>query len=52
MRFTWDESKRQRTLQRRGLDFAQVAQVFAGPTFPLKVIVKIMANNAGLPWAC
>lgn len=33
MRFTWDESKRQRTLQRRGLDFAQVAQVFAGPTF-------------------
>jgi uncharacterized protein len=33
MHFTWDERKRQRTLQQRGLDFAQAAQVFAGPTF-------------------
>lgn len=33
MRFTWHESKRQLTLQRRGLDFAQAEQVFVGPTF-------------------
>jgi uncharacterized protein len=33
MRFTWHESKRQVTLQRRGLDFAQAEQVFVGPTF-------------------
>ncbi|MCL4863138.1 MAG: BrnT family toxin [Caldilineaceae bacterium] len=33
MRFTWHELKRQATLQRRGLDFAEVEQVFAGPTF-------------------
>ena len=33
MRFTWHEPKRQVTLQRRGLDFAEAEQVFAGPTF-------------------
>jgi uncharacterized protein len=33
MRFTWHESKRQNTLAKRGLDFADVALVFAGPTF-------------------
>ncbi len=33
MRFTWHESKRQVTLQRRGLDFAQAEQVFVGPAF-------------------
>ena len=33
MHFTWNESKRQVTLQRRGLDFAQAEQVFVGPTF-------------------
>jgi uncharacterized protein len=33
MRFTWHEPKRQGTLQRRGLDFADAALVFAGPTF-------------------
>jgi uncharacterized DUF497 family protein len=33
MRFTWHELKRQAILQRRGLDFAKVEQVFAGPTF-------------------
>ena len=33
MHFTWHESKRQVTLQRRGLDFAQAEQVFVGPTF-------------------
>jgi len=33
MRFTWFEPKRLATLQRRGLDFADAEQVFAGPTF-------------------
>ena len=33
MRFTWFETKRLATLQRRGLDFADAEQVFAGPTF-------------------
>ena len=33
MRFTWHELKRQVTLRRHGLDFAQAEQVFAGPTF-------------------
>lgn len=30
MELTWDEGKRQRTLQVRGLDFADAAEVFAG----------------------
>jgi uncharacterized DUF497 family protein len=33
MRFTWDEAKRARNLKDHGLDFADVAQVFQGPTF-------------------
>jgi len=33
MRFTWHEAKRQATLDRRGLDFADAESVFAGPTF-------------------
>lgn len=33
MRFTWHEPKRQMTLEKRGLDFADTEQVFAGPTF-------------------
>lgn len=33
MRFTWHETKRLITLQRRGLDFADAELVFAGPTF-------------------
>ena len=33
MHFTWHEPKRQATLKRRALDFAQAEQVFAGPTF-------------------
>jgi len=32
MRFTWHERKREITRQRRGLDFADAEQVFAGPT--------------------
>ena len=31
--FTWHEPKRQATLERRGLDFADVDLVFTGPTF-------------------
>jgi hypothetical protein len=33
MRFSWHEPKRQATLHKRGLDFAQAEQVFRGPTF-------------------
>jgi uncharacterized protein len=33
MRFSWHEPKRQTTLTNRGLDFAQAAEIFAGPTF-------------------
>ena len=33
MQLTWHEPKRQTTLARRGLDFADAALVFAGPTF-------------------
>lgn len=33
MHFTWHESKRRLTVQRRGLDFASAQQVFAGPTY-------------------
>jgi uncharacterized DUF497 family protein len=29
--FTWDETKRQANLNKHGLDFADVEQVFAGP---------------------
>lgn len=32
MRFTWHEPKRQNTLRRRGLDFADSSHIFAGPT--------------------
>jgi uncharacterized DUF497 family protein len=31
MRFTWDETKRQANLSKRGLDFADAEKVFAGP---------------------
>ena len=33
MRFTWYEPKRETTLTRRGLDFADAELVFAGPIF-------------------
>lgn len=33
MRFSWHEPKRQTTLKKRGLDFAQAEQVFMGPIF-------------------
>ena len=33
MRFSWHEPKRQATRNRRGLDFADAEQVFAGSTF-------------------
>ena len=32
MRFTWHEPKRQATRNKRGLDFTDADQVFAGPT--------------------
>jgi len=33
MRYTWDEPKRQKNLNKRGLDFAEAEKVFRGPTF-------------------
>lgn len=33
MRFTWHEVKRQSTLEKRGLDFADAELVFDGPLF-------------------
>ncbi|HVA14037.1 MAG TPA: BrnT family toxin [Stellaceae bacterium] len=32
MAITWDETKRRRTIEDRGLDFADAAKVFAGRT--------------------
>lgn len=32
MRFTWHEPKRQLTVQKRGLDFAEAERLFDGPT--------------------
>jgi uncharacterized DUF497 family protein len=32
MSFGWNEAKREKTLQERGLDFARAAEVFAGRT--------------------
>lgn len=32
MKLIWDEAKRQATLRERGIDFADAAIVFAGPT--------------------
>lgn len=45
MRFTWDESKRQTALQRRGLDFADAELVFAGPTFTFEDDRETTTNN-------
>ncbi|MCX7048813.1 MAG: BrnT family toxin [Candidatus Sumerlaeota bacterium] len=36
MRFTWDQRKRQKTLMKRGLDFAHAQQIFDGPTFTVE----------------
>ena len=33
MKLSWDEAKRQLTLLHRGIDFANAAEVFAGPTY-------------------
>ncbi|MBM3602103.1 MAG: BrnT family toxin [Alphaproteobacteria bacterium] len=33
MKLTWDEAKRRQTLAERGLDFADVASLFAGEHF-------------------
>jgi uncharacterized DUF497 family protein len=36
MRFTWDEEKRKRNLQKHGIDFRDAAAVFSGPTFTIE----------------
>jgi uncharacterized DUF497 family protein len=36
MRITFDPAKRDKTLADRGLDFADAAQVFAGPAFTVQ----------------
>jgi len=33
MRYTWDETKRRSTLEKRGLDCSRAREVFDGPTF-------------------
>ena len=33
LRFTWDETKRQKNITQHGLDFLDVERVFRGPTF-------------------
>jgi len=33
MQYTWDEPKRQKNLNKRGLDFAEAEKVFRGQTF-------------------
>jgi uncharacterized DUF497 family protein len=33
MRFTWDDAKRISNLKAHGLDFADISEVFSGPTF-------------------
>lgn len=33
MKYTWDEQKRKKTLNERGLDFADARKVFIGPIF-------------------
>ncbi len=33
MRFTWHEPKRQASLKKHGMDFADAARIFDGPTF-------------------
>ena len=33
MQYTWHEFKRQRNLNKRGLDFVEAEKVFTGPTF-------------------
>lgn len=35
MEYTWDEIKRQKNLKKHRLDFADVSQVFAGPTLTM-----------------
>ncbi len=36
MKITHDPAKRARTLEQRGLDFEDCAEVFAGPTFDMR----------------
>jgi len=36
MRITYDQAKRQATLEERGLDFADAIKVFAGETFEMQ----------------
>lgn len=57
MKLTWDESKRLATFNERGLDFADAAFVFAGPTLPAqrsstKTIAAITASAALSALAC
>lgn len=36
MQFSWDEEKRHKTLNERGLDFADCSRVFEGPTLEFR----------------
>jgi uncharacterized DUF497 family protein len=35
VRFEWDEAKRRSNLWRHGIDFAEVVDIFSGPTFTI-----------------
>lgn len=37
MKYTWDETKRKKTLKDRGLDFAAAEEVFEGSTLTFRV---------------
>ncbi len=43
MNFTWDETKRQASLQKHGLDFADAEKVFSGPM----VLFEDLRNDYG-----
>jgi uncharacterized DUF497 family protein len=36
MRFDWDPAKNERTIRERGIDFADVVSMFAGPMFVVR----------------
>jgi uncharacterized DUF497 family protein len=45
MKITFDPEKRDRTLEERGLDFADAAEVFGGITSTASTTARIMASH-------
>jgi hypothetical protein len=50
MEIEFDQDKRDKTLQERGLDFAGAAEVFAGPTLTEQDARFDMARVVLSPW--